>query len=144
MTAKNFFSKEEQARIVNAIKEAENKTSGEIRVHIEDHCKEEVLDRSTFLFSKMNMHKTELRNGVLIYLAVKDKKFCILGDAGINEKVDADFWDKITESTISHFKEGDFTGGLSTAISTCGENLVAHFPVAEDDINELPDEISFG
>lgn len=144
MTAKDFFSKEEQARIVEAIKTAENLTSGEIRVHIESHCKEELLDRTSFLFSKMDMHKTELRNGVLIYLAVKDRKFSIIGDAGINAKVEDDFWDKITATTIQHFKEGDYCNGLCATIKECGEKLVAHFPVADDDINELSDDISFG
>lgn len=144
MTAKDFFSKEEQERIVNAIKTAENLTSGEIRIHIESNCKEEVLDRASFLFSKMDMHKTELRNGVLIYLAVKDHKFSIIGDAGIHAKVEDNFWESITATTISHFKEGKFSDGICAAIKECGEKLVAHFPVAKDDINELSDDISFG
>ena len=144
MTAKDFFSKEDQQQIVEAIKVAENLTSGEIRVHIENHCKEEVLDRTTFLFSKMGMHKTELRNGVLIYLAVKDRKFSIVGDVGINAKVESDFWEDITESTIAYFKEGEYSKGLCAVIKRCGEKLVTHFPVAEDDVNELSDDISFG
>jgi len=144
MTAKDFFSKEEQKQIVEAIKAAENLTSGEIRVHIENHCKEEILDRTTFLFSKMGMHKTELRNGVLIYLAVKDRQFSIVGDAGINSKVADNFWDEITASTIAHFKEGNYSTGLCEAIKQCGEKLVEYFPVAEDDVNELSDDISFG
>lgn len=144
MNAKDFFSKEEQKKIVEAIKTAENLTSGEIRVHIELHCKEEILDRTTFLFSKMGMHKTDLRNGVLIYLAVKDRKFSIVGDGGINAKVADEFWNVITESTISYFKEGKYCDGLCEAIKRCGENLVEYFPVAEDDVNELSDDISFG
>lgn len=144
MNAKEFFSKEEQKQIVEAIKTAENLTSGEIRVHIEPHCKGEILDRTTFLFSKMGMHKTALRNGVLIYLAVNDRKFSIVGDAGINAKVADDFWEVITESTIAHFKEKKYADGLCEAITRCGENLVEHFPVADDDVNELSDDISFG
>lgn len=144
MTAKDFFSKEEQEQIVAAIKAAELKTSGEIRVHIENHCKGEPLDRAASLFAKMGMHKTELRNGVLVYLAVKDKQFCIIGDAGINEKVAANFWVDITAATLADFKEGAFAKGLCTAISQSGEKLVASFPVADDDVNELSDEISFG
>jgi uncharacterized membrane protein len=144
MTAQKFFSKEEQAQIVEAIKTAENLTSGEIRVHIENHCKEDALDRTTFLFEKMEMHKTELRNGVLIYLALKDRKFSIIGDAGINAVVGDNFWEDIKESTITDFKAEAYCAGLCAAIKRCGEKLVAQFPVAEDDINELSDDISFG
>lgn len=144
MSARNYFSKEEQATIVEAIKAAENKTSGEIRVHLENHCKDEALDRAAQLFAQLKMHKTELRNGVLIYLAVEDHKFCIIGDAGINEKVADDFWEDITSNTIQLFKEGKSAEGMVYAIHQSGEELKADFPVAEDDINELSDEISFG
>ena len=145
MNARNFFTKEEQENIVEAIKAAENKTSGEIRVHLENKCKGgSPLDRAANLFAKLDMHKTELRNGVLIYLATDDRQFCILGDAGINDKVAEDFWEDITESTIALFKEGAFAQGLVHAITQSGEKLKADFPVAVDDINELSDEISFG
>jgi len=89
------------------------------------------------------MQKTELRNGVLFYLAVADRKFAILGDAGINQKVPANFWDEIKNDVIAHFKEGDFVGGLSQGIIKAGEQLKAHFPYQEDDVNELDNEISF-
>lgn len=144
MNARNFFTKEEQATIVEAIKAAENKTSGEIRVHLENHCKIDVLDRASQLFAQLKMHKTELRNGVLIYLAVEDHQFCIIGDAGINEKVADNFWESITANAIKLFKEGKYAEGLISAIHESGEELKADFPVAEDDVNELSDEISFG
>ena len=145
MNARNFFSKEEQGQIVEAIKLAENKTSGEIRVHLENQCKGgDALDRASHLFAMLDMHKTELRNGVLIYLATDDRKFCILGDAGINAKVPEDFWEDITAKSISLFKEGKFVEGMVHAITQSGEKLKADFPVAEDDVNELSDEISFG
>ncbi len=144
MNARNFFTKEQQQQIVEAIKAAENKTSGEIRVHLENKCKGEALDRAANLFAQLGMHKTELRNGVLIYLAVDDRKFCIIGDAGINKKVAADFWEDITANTVSLFKEGKFAEGMISAIAQSGEELKADFPVAEDDVNELSDEISFG
>jgi uncharacterized membrane protein len=144
MNVQHFFSQKEKQQIVQAIKEAENKTSGEIRVHIESLCRGEVLDRASFLFGKMGMHKTELRNGVLIYLAVKDRQFCIIGDAGINEKVPDDFWNEITECTIALFKDNKFCEGLCEAIRLSGDKLVAYFPVASDDVNELSDDISFG
>jgi len=140
----NMFTEEQKTEIVNAIKEAELNTSGEIRVHIEKNCPEDVLDRAAFIFEKLKMHKTKLRNGVLFYLAVNDRKFAILGDAGINAKVPEGFWDNIKETMLNHFKNGEFTRGLSEGIKMTGEQLKKHFPRKSDDVNELSDEISFG
>src|SRR5210317_1510168 len=111
MNAVNFFSSEEKELIKTAIKEAELDTSGEIRVHLDNHCKEDVLDRAAWWFEKLKMHETELRNGVLFYLAVKDQKFAILGDAGVNAVTPDDFWDSIKQLMAGHFSEGDFSGG---------------------------------
>jgi uncharacterized membrane protein len=143
MKASSFFSKEQQAQILAAVREAEMETSGEIRVHIESKLKGDVLDRAAWLFKKLGMHKTAERNGVLFYLAVSDKKFAILGDAGINAKVPTGFWDDISELLKNNFKDGKFTEGLSEGILLAGEHLKIHFPHRKDDINELPDEISF-
>jgi len=142
--AKDAFTAEEKKKIVNAIKEAELNTSGEIQVHLENHCKEDVMDHAAYIFKTLKMHKTELRNGVLFYMAIKDHKFAILGDAGINNKVPENFWDDIKEHMLAHFKNGDLTAGLSEGIKMAGEQLAAHFPYQKDDENELPDEISFG
>ena len=142
--AKDLFSKEQKKQIVDAIKEAELNTSGEIRVHIDKKCPEDVMDRAAFLFQKMKMHKTEKRNGVLFFLAVKDRKFAILGDAGINAVVPEGFWDNIKETMTGYFKEGAFARGLAEGIKMSGEQLKAHFPYQSDDVNELSDEISFG
>jgi Predicted membrane protein len=143
MKASTFFSKEQQAQILGAVKEAEMETSGEVRVHIESSLKGEVLDRASWLFKKLGMHKTAERNGVLFYLAVNDRKFAIIGDAGINAKVPPGFWDDISELLKKNFKEGKFTEGLSEGILLAGEHLKIHFPHKPDDVNELPDEISF-
>lgn len=143
MKAKELFTEELQQKVVQAIEQAELNTSGEVRVHVDDHCKGNVLDRAAYIFEKLEMQKTELRNGVLFYLAVADRKFAILGDAGINQKVPSIFWDEIKNNVIAHFKEGDFAGGLSEGIIKAGEQLKAHFPYQEDDINELDNEISF-
>jgi uncharacterized membrane protein len=140
----DFFTAEEQQAIVNAIKEAETNTSGEVRVHIDKTCKEDVLDRAAYWFAKLDMHKTELRNGVLFYLATADHKFAILGDAGINAKVPADFWDETKNLMLSHFKEGRFSQGLIEGILMSGAQLKAHFPYQKNDTNELSDELSFG
>lgn len=142
-TARRFFSSEEQEKIVNAILNAELDTSGEIRVHIETFCKENVLDRAAFLFRKLKMDRTELHNGVLFYLAVKSRKFAIIGDSGINKAVPDNFWDDIKEQMGAKFNKNNFVDGLTLGILEAGRHLKKHFPHHSDDINELPDEISF-
>jgi uncharacterized membrane protein len=102
-----------------------------------------VLDRAAYVFEKLGIHKTAQRNGVLFYLAVHDHKFAILGDAGINQVVPADFWDQIKETMLGYFKEGKFADGLSEGIMMAGEQLKVHFPFQKEDVNELSDEISF-
>ena len=143
MSARLFFTKEEQQKIVAAIKEAELNTSGEIRVHIENHCKEEALERAAEVFYDLKMDRTAARNGILFYLAVKDRKFAIIGDEGINKEVEHDFWNDIKDEMISNFKENKFAEGLIAGILKCGDKLKEYFPYQNDDINELSDEISF-
>jgi uncharacterized membrane protein len=143
MKASSFFSKEQQAQILSSVREAEKETSGEIKVHIESKFEGDVLDRAAWLFKKLGMHKTAERNGVLFYMAISDRKFAIIGDAGINAKVPAGFWDDISELLKKNFTEGKFTEGLSEAILLAGQHLKIHFPHKKDDVNELPDEISF-
>jgi uncharacterized membrane protein len=143
MKASDFFSKEQQSRIKAAIKEAEEATSGEIRVHIESSLTGDVLDRAAWIFKKLGMQATAERNGVLFYLAVTSRKFAIIGDSGINAKVPEGFWNKIKEILERHFKEGKFTEGLAEGIVMAGKQLKTHFPHRADDKNELPDDISF-
>ncbi len=143
MKASSFFSKEQLAHIREAIKEAEGETSGEIRVHIETSHKGEVLDRAAWIFKKTGMYKTKNRNGVLFYLAVENRKFAILGDWGINAKVKDDFWDNIKELMRQEFSKGNFAEGLAKGILAAGLQLKEHFPRSKDDVNELPDEISY-
>lgn len=138
-----LFNEEEQQRIKHAIEEAENQTSGEIRICIEKKCKEDVLDRSANYFHQLEMNKTKLHNSVLIYLATVDRKFAIIGDAGINQVVPADFWDKTKEAMLSHFKYGDLVEGIVTGLKLTGEQLKKYFPHQTDDINELQNDISF-
>ncbi len=138
------FTDQQKAMIRRAIEVAEMNTSGEIRVHIENTCKEEPMDRAAYVFSKLGMQKTANRNGVLFYLAVRDRKFVILGDAGINQKVPADFWENITEVVLQNFREGRITEGLVEGVRMAGQQLKAHFPYQMDDKNELSNEISYG
>jgi uncharacterized membrane protein len=142
--ANTIFTKQEKELIKIAILNAELDSSGEIRVHIENNCKQDVLDRAAYLFEKLEMTKTEQRNGVLFYLAVKDQKFAILGDAGINAVVEQGFWDEVKSVLAASFKKGEFTQGLAQGIEMAGKKLKKHFPYHRDDINELSDEISFG
>ncbi|MBT3173295.1 MAG: TPM domain-containing protein [Lentimicrobiaceae bacterium] len=144
MKAKDFFSKEETGEIKKAILNAELDTSGEIRVHIENECGGDALDRASYVFSKLKMDKTELNNGVLFYLAIQSKKFAIIGDSGINKEVPENFWEEIKTEMSVYFKEGKFAQGLVTGISMAGMRLKKHFPYHIDDINELSDDISFG
>lgn len=143
MNASSFFTKEQQSQILAAVKEAEKSSSGEIRVHIETTCPEDVLDRAAWIFNKLKMHNTVDRNGVLFYLAIRDRKFAVIGDGGINAVVPEGFWDEIKENMQKHFREGNFTDGLSRGIIMTGEQLKTHFPYRKSDMNELSDEISF-
>jgi len=139
-----MFTKEQKELITAAIKEAEMNTSGEVRVHIENSCAEDVMDRAAYWFAELKMHKTEQRNGVLFYLAVKDHKFAILGDMGINAVVPENFWNETKEAMLPKFAEGDFAAGLSKGILMAGEKLKQFFSYQKNDVNELSDEISFG
>ncbi len=143
--AKDKFDEAEKQRILDAVASAELNTSGEVRVHIESKCKDKnVLDRASQVFAHLDMHKTAARNGVLIYVAVDDHQFAIIGDVGINQKVPDDFWESTAHEMTTKFKEGKVLEGIITGIHNAGEQLSNYFPYTDDDINELSDEISFG
>jgi uncharacterized membrane protein len=140
----DFLTKEEEQEIVEAIRVAEKNTSGEIRVHIEKTTSKVPYDRALEVFHELKMDETQLQNGVLIYLAVDDKKFVICGDKGINDVVSNDFWDCTRNAMIAQFKFENYKQGLIDGILKAGEQLKKHFPYSADDINELPNEISKG
>lgn len=144
MFSKQFFNQAQKDAIQAAIADAELNTSGEIRVHIDDKCAVAPVEKAIEVFEKLKMHETELRNGVLIYVAVKDHKLAIVGDQGINEVVADNFWDEIKNNLIANFKKGMYSEGLSEGIAAAGMQLKAHFPYQTDDTNELSNEISFG
>lgn len=144
MKPSEFFTKEQKKQITEAIKEAELNTSGEIRLHVEKRCKIDVMDRAAYIFDKLNMQKTEKRNGVLFYLSLEDRKFAILGDAGINAVTPGNFWDEIKDTILEHFKENKYTEGLVKGIKMAGDALKEYFPYQSDDVNELSNEISYG
>ncbi|UFH55688.1 TPM domain-containing protein [Spirosoma sp. KNUC1025] len=140
----NLFTPDEQQRIVDAIRQAEKATSGEIRVHVEPNCPStDPVERAIELFARLGMHQTKEQNGVLFYLAHDDRKFAVVGDKGIDAKVPANFWEATKELMKSHFAAGEYAKGLSKGIERAGEQLKQYFPYASEDTNELADDISF-
>ncbi|NJB87337.1 putative membrane protein [Lewinella marina] len=138
-----FFNKDEEDRIVAAIREAETATSGEIRVHVEVGARKPALEVAKRLFGELGMDQTQDRNAVLILLAVDRREFAIVGDEGINRVVPRDFWDEERDLMQQHFRRGDFATGIELAVQQIGRNLKEYFPYQSDDVNELPDEISY-
>jgi uncharacterized membrane protein len=144
MKVENFFTEKEKKQIIAAIADAEKNTSGEIRVHLEKTCGENVFTHAVTVFDKLEMRKTELKNAVLFYLAVQDKKFAIVADKGINDVVPVDFWDKIKHELQTHFKQKKFSASLCKAIEDTGKQLSTYFPLQANDTNELSNNISIG
>lgn len=135
----------DQERIVQAISLAESRTSGEMRLVVERKLKAgDAIARATSFFEKLDMHKTALRNGILIYLAVDDHELAVIGDAGIHQRVSDAFWQTVRDHMVEHFRKGEITNGLLAGIAELGEQLAHYFPRKDDDINELPNDIYFG
>ncbi len=140
----DFFSPEEATRIIDKIKEAESRTSGEIRVHLAADFSGNILNAAKKVFARLGMHKTEARNGVLFFIVPDRHKFAILGDEGIDEKVPENFWAKERDLAEAYFRRGEFSEGVCRVVEEIGHSLKTYFPhQGEKDINELPDEISF-
>lgn len=138
-----YISKIDEQRIIDAIREAETNTSGEIRVHVQPRCKGEPMDVARKVFERLGMTRTEQRNGVLFFVAYKNKKFTILGDKGINEIVPENFWESIVKTVTDCFSENRTADGLCAGIIAAGDALKKYFPYQTDDVNELDDEISY-
>jgi uncharacterized membrane protein len=138
------FTPDQQERIVEAIRQAEKATSGEIRVHVEPNCSSaDPVQRAIEVFARLGMHQTKAQNGVLFYLAHVDRKFAIVGDKGINAKVPAGFWENTKDLLRSYFAKGDYAEGLSQGIEQAGQQLRLYFPYdGVTDTNELADDIS--
>lgn len=140
---KKLLSSQEEKQLMLAIKLAEEKTSGEIRVHIEGKHASEPIVRAQEIFKKLNMHQTKERNGILFYLGLHSKRFAVWGDEGIHQKVTQEFWNEISEICVAKFKNNLLIEGLDAGITLCGEKLKLHFPIQQDDQNELKDDISY-
>ena len=143
-TGSSFLSKEELAQIVTAIEASELVTSGEIRVHIESHCKGNALERAAALFRELQMDQTQERNAVLVYVAFRSQRYAIYGDQGIHEKVAADFWDLTATAMHESFLKKDYCGGICKAIYDIGAQLIRLFPYRQGDVNELDNAVSIG
>ncbi len=140
----DFFTEHEGRLIIDSIRSAELNTSGEIRVHLEADCKGNILAEAEKTFYSLDMDSTQNKNGVLFFLAPERKEFAVIGDSGINDLVPDDFWDDIKEVIIAHFKQKAYAEGICRGVERVGEKLKIYFPYQEDDVNELPDEISYG
>ncbi len=143
LAAEDFLTEAELKQVREAVGKAEERTSGEIRVHLEDHIEEDVLDHAAFIFEELGMHRTRDRNGVLIYLSVADRKVAVVGDQGINARVPANFWNDVVAVLKLHLAAGKRAYGLMEAVHMVGEKLRAFFPLLPDDRNELPNDVSF-
>lgn len=143
---KEFLSEEDKNSIVQALRAAEERTSGEIRVFIESRCKfVDAIDRAREIFFSLKMEETAERNATLVYVAVKDKQAAIFGDEGIHQRVGQKYWEDEVNKMLVYFKEEHLADGLSLVIFDIGQALHAHFPYDRDtDKNELPDHIVFG
>ena len=141
---KDFFTQAEQEAIVQTIVQAEAKTTGEIRLHLENKSGKDPMKRAIEVFNHLNMHETAHGTGVLFYMALNDHAFTILGDDAIHAKVGSGFWDAIKETMQEHFRAGKFAEGLCLGIERAGEALSTYFPKTTGNPNELSDDISFG
>lgn len=144
MRPDKFLTADQQKTVVAAVRLAEKGTSGEIRIHIDGDCPTDPVKRAEEVFFRLGMHRTGLRNGVLIYLACNTKVFAVIGDKGINDVVPDDFWEDTAALLKTDFSKGKYTEGLVQAVRNIGRKLQDYFPYQEDDINEQPDDISFG
>lgn len=146
LTARTLLDAAGRKRVVEAIGAAERRSHGEIRVHIEERARGgDAIARARAVFERLGMTATERRNGVLVYVAVKDRAFAVIGDVGIHAKVGDAFWSDLATTMGEAFAKGEFASGLAGAIARAGEALAEHFPRTETpDVDELSDDISFG
>jgi uncharacterized membrane protein len=141
----DWFTPQEHESIVNAIRAAEKRTSGEVRVFVESRCSYvDAVDRAAEVFFGLKMDKTEDRNGVVLYIAMKDHQLAVYGDKGIHEKVGTEFWNTEVMKMLSSFKKESYAEGIIQIVKEIGDALVTHFPYENEDRNELPDDIVFG
>jgi uncharacterized membrane protein len=141
---RELLSEEDFTAIDNAIKSFEKKTSGELVVSFQLVSKGNPYKEARKVFNRLKLHKTRERNAVLVVIFVNSRKFAVLGDKGINEKVPPGFWNETVETMATHFREERYCQGLEEGVQILGGQLAKFFPYREDDIDEISDEIRFG
>jgi uncharacterized membrane protein len=144
ISAEDLLSTGDLERVRDAVRNAEARTSGEIRVHLDDTIVDNVLDHAAFIFEELGMHRTQDRNGVLIYVSVAQRRAAVIGDEGLHKKLPHGYWNETLGVILEQFKAGRYCEGLCMGVERLGEQLRAHFPRANDDRNELSDEVSIG
>ena len=144
MNANEFLKQLRHDDIVAAIHEAEQKTSGELRVFVSHKATDDPVVAAQAAFVRLSMGKTRERNGVLIFVAPKTHKFAVIGDEGVHKKCGNAFWQAMAAELSSHFKKSEFTEGVIHGVRKAGELLAQHFPRRPDDTNELPDRVAQG
>jgi uncharacterized membrane protein len=141
---RRFISEADLEAVKHAIIRAEGGTSAEIRVHLDHRCPVDPMTRAVAVFERLGMHKTAERHGVLIYVAVTDRKLAVIGDRGIHERVGEAYWQRLVAAVMSHFREERPRDGFIHAVSELGDVLREYFPRRPDDVDELSDEVSIG
>ena len=142
--SRHLLSAGDRKRLVAAIGTAEHATSGEIRVHVQRRCGDDPQRDAVQVFERLGMTRTAARNGVLIFLAMRDRRFAVIGDTGIHAAVGDEFWQGVADAMRPHFQRGELATGLEAGILAAGQALKRHFPHHRNDVNELPDTISEG
>lgn len=141
---RRFMSEADLDEVARAVTEAEAHTAAEIRVHLDARCAGDPMAQAVNVFDRLGMHRTAERHGVLIYVAVGDRKLAVIGDTGIHERVGEEYWRRLAASITSHFREERPRDGLTHAVRELGEALRRHFPRRPGDANELSDTVSAG
>lgn len=141
-TVRTFLSAHERERVIGAIREFERRTSGEIRVHLQERIDGSAKDAAARAFDRLGMARTRDRNGVLFFVGVRDRRFAVIGDTGIYDAVPRDFWADVVTRVEARFAEGRYAEGLVEGARMAGNALCEHFPPRPDDVNELPDSLS--
>jgi uncharacterized membrane protein len=141
---RRFLSETDLHAVAAAIAAAEKQTSAEVRVHLDAHCPGDAMAQAVSVFERLGMHRTAERHGVLIYVAIEDRKLAVLGDQGIHDRLGQTYWDRLVQDILAHFRDERPRDGLLHAVGEVGAALRQHFPRRSDDDNELPDQLSIG
>lgn len=144
MKAYEIFTPDVQVHLQHIIAEAERRTSGEIRLHVEDECGVDPLARAEYIFQSLKMFQTKDRNAVLVYISVLDRKFALYGDVGIHSKVGSEYWNQTLNLAIEELHNNHIAQGIGKAILSIGTQLSHYFPLEKGDANELSNDITFG